>query len=198
MPTLLKLSHLIDGLNERIGKLAYWLVLAAVLVSAGNATSRSLFELSSNAWLELQWVLFSAVFLLCGGYALLHQSHVRIDVVYSRWSRRTQLWIDIFGTVFFLLPMAILILVLSWPVFMHAYASNETSANAGGLIIWPARLLMPVGFFLLTAQGFSELIKRIAILRGVMPDPTLAGDGMSAEEELAKAILSARNDQTPA
>ena len=198
MPTLLKLSHLIDGLNERIGKLAYWLVLAAVLVSAGNATSRSVFDSSSNAWLELQWVLFSAVFLLCGGYALLHQSHVRIDVVYSRWSRRTQLWIDIFGTVFFLLPMAILILVLSWPVFMHAYASNETSANAGGLIIWPARLLMPVGFFLLTAQGFSELIKRIAILRGVMPDPTLAGDGMSAEEELAKAILSARNDQAPA
>jgi len=188
---LLKLSRFIDGLNDRVGKLASWLILAAVLVSSGNAIIRSLWDKSSNGWLELQWVLFSAVFLLCSGYALLHHAHVRIDVVYLRWSRRTQLWIDIFGTVFFLLPMAILIMVLSWPTFVNAYMSQEVSANAGGLVIWPARLMMPIGFLLLTLQGLSELIKRIAILRGLLPDPAL-DNNPSAEEELAQAILSTR------
>jgi TRAP-type mannitol/chloroaromatic compound transport system permease small subunit len=162
------------------------------LVSSGNATVRYLFDTSSNAWLELQWYLFSAVFLLCGGYALLHGSHVRIDVVYGRWSRRTQLWIDVFGTVVFLLPMAILILYLSWPVFMNAFMNKEVSSNAGGLIVWPARLLLPVGFFLLVLQGISELIKRLAILQGLLPDPTLEETGPSAEEELAQAIKEAR------
>ena len=178
MQALLKISQLIDSLNNRIGRLAYWLTLAAVLVSSGNAVIRSLFDKSSNAWLELQWYLFSAVFLLCGGYALLHNAHVRIDVIYTRWSRRTQLWIDIFGTLFFLLPMAVLIMVLSWPVFINAYVGNEVSSNAGGLVIWPARLLLPIGFFLLTLQGISELIKRIAILRGLIPDPTLDDGGI--------------------
>lgn len=192
MQGLINISKLIDRLNDNVGKLTYWLTLIAVLVSSGNATVRYLFDTSSNAWLELQWYLFSAVFLLCGGYALLHGSHVRIDVVYARWSRRTQLWIDVFGTVVFLLPMAILILYLSWPVFMNAFMNKEVSSNAGGLIVWPARLLLPVGFFLLVLQGFSELIKRLAILQGLLPDPALEDTGPSAEEELAQAIKEAR------
>jgi TRAP-type mannitol/chloroaromatic compound transport system permease small subunit len=185
---LLKLSGWIDAITERIGKAAYWLTLIAVLVSSGNAMIRYIFNNSSNAWLELQWYLFSAVFLFCGGYALLHGSHVRIDVIYSRFSRRLQLWIDILGTILFLLPMALLILYLSWPVFVNAYNQNEVSTNAGGLIIWPARLLLPVGFFLLSVQGISELIKRIAVLRGLIPDPTLTESGPTAEEELAREI----------
>jgi TRAP-type mannitol/chloroaromatic compound transport system permease small subunit len=188
----MKVSGFIDAINNRVGRLAYWLTLAAVLISSGNATVRYLFNLSSNAWLELQWYLFSAVFLLCGGYALLHHAHVRIDVVYSRWSRRVQLWIDLLGTVFFLMPMAIFILYLSWPVFVNALMNGEVSSNAGGLIIWPARMLLPVGFFLLTIQGVSEIIKRIAVLRGVIPDPAVEEHGPSAEEELARAIQEAR------
>ena len=191
----LKLSNLIDALNNLVGRWAAWLTLVAVLVSSGNASVRYLFDNSSNAWLELQWYLFTAIVLLCGGYALLHHQHVRIDVVYSRFTRRTQLYIDIFGTVFFLLPMAILIMYLSWPVFVNAYVHNEVSSNAGGLIIWPARLLAPVGFFLLTLQGFSELIKRIAILRGLIPDHAMADDEPTPEEELAREIAAAREQQ---
>ena len=197
MPTLLKISRAIDWLNNHVGKLAYWLILVAVLVSAGNAISRSLFDASSNAWLELQWVLVAGVFLLCGGYALLHNAHVRIDVIYVRWSRRTQLWIDILGTVFFLLPMSILILVLSWPVFLTALHTLEASSNAGGLIVWPARLLVPTGFLLLSLQGISELIKRVAILRGILPDPALQEEGKSAEEALADSILASRGVVKP-
>ena len=192
MHAFLKLSNLIDSLNNFVGRWAAWLTLIAVLVSSGNATVRYLFDNSSNAWLELQWYLFSAVVLLCGGYALLHHSHVRIDVVYSRFTRRTQLFIDVFGTLFFLLPMAILILYLSWPVFVNAYVGNEVSSNAGGLIVWPARLLLPVGFFLLVMQGFSELIKRIAVLRGLIPDPAAEEHGPTAEEELAREIVEAQ------
>jgi TRAP-type mannitol/chloroaromatic compound transport system permease small subunit len=153
--------------------------------------ARYLFNLSSNAWLELQWYLFAAVFLLCAGYTLLHNEHIRIDVVSSRLSRRTQLWIDIFGTVFFLLPVTIFIMVLSWPIFSNAWVSNEISGNAGGLIRWPARLMVPAGFFLLSLQGISELIKRIAVLRGIIPDdvdkpppaliiPPVVGDAQAA------------------
>jgi TRAP-type mannitol/chloroaromatic compound transport system permease small subunit len=192
---LLSISRLIDAMNNRIGRTAYWLTLVAVLVSSGNATVRYLFDTSSNAWLELQWYLFSAVFLLCGGYALLHGAHVRIDVVYGRFSRRTQLWIEIVGTVLFLMPMAVLILYLSWPVFMNAFMNKEVSSNAGGLIVWPARLLLPVGFFLLVLQGLSELIKLFAILMGLIPDPALAAHGPSAEEELAQAIKEAREKE---
>ena len=165
MQALLKLSNLIDSLNDRVGRWASWLTLVAVLVSSGNASVRYIFDNSSNAWLELQWYLFSAVVLLCGGYALLHHQHVRIDVVYSRFTRRTQLFIDVFGTLFFLLPMAVLIMYLSWPVFVNAYVSNEISSNAGGLLVWPARMLVPVGFFLLVLQGVSELIKRIEAVK---------------------------------
>jgi TRAP-type mannitol/chloroaromatic compound transport system permease small subunit len=141
------------------------------MLSSMNAIARYLFNRSSNAWLEMQWYMFAAIFLLCAGYTLLHNEHIRIDVVSSRLSRRTQIWIDIFGTLFFLLPMAILILKLSWPIFMNAWDSGEMSSNAGGLIRWPARMLVPLGFALLSLQGISELIKRIAFLQGLIPDP---------------------------
>lgn len=189
---LLKLSQWIDGLTERIGRLIYWLILVAVLVSAGNAVIRYAFNMSSNAWLELQWYLFSAVFLFCAGYALLHNQHVRIDVISGRMSKRVQIWIDILGTVFFLLPMAITIMWLSWPVFVDAYQHNEVSTNVGGLLIWPARLMVPVGFFLLVLQGLSELIKRIAFLRGLSPDPTERREELSPEELSAEEIRKQR------
>jgi len=181
MKPLLTLSRAIDWLNERVGRAVLWLVLVMVLVSAGNALSRYALNRSSNAWLELQWYLFAGVFLLCAGYTLLHNEHVRIDVVSSRLSRRTRAWIDVFGTLFFLLPMALCILWLSWPIFHNAWLSGETSSNAGGLIRWPARLLVPVGFLLLTAQGISELIKRIAYLQGLIPDPAEPHSGPPLE-----------------
>ena len=171
MQTLLRISRAIDALNAKIGQALIWLVLVMALVSAGNAIFRYLFNLSSNAWLELQWYLFSAVFLLCAGYTLLNDEHIRIDVVSSHLSRRAQIWIDIFGTLFFLLPVSIFIMWLSWPVFMNAWTSQEISGNAGGLIRWPVRLLVPLGFFLLSLQGISEFIKRVAYLRGLIPDP---------------------------
>lgn len=192
MRVFLKVSNLIDALNNLVGRWASWLTLVAVLVSSGNATVRYIFDDSSNAWLELQWYLFSAVVLLCGGYALLHHQHVRIDVIYSRYARRTQLYIDVFGTLFFLLPMAILIMWLSWPVFTNAFVHHEMSSNAGGLIIWPARLLVPVGFFLLVLQGVSELIKRVAILQGEIADHAVDDEGASAQQELALAITEAQ------
>src|ERR1039457_4441750 len=168
---LLRISGLIDALNEHVGRLSYWLILVMVLVSAGNASVRYAFDRSSNAWLEIQGYLFSAVFLLCAGYTLLHNEHVRIDVIAGRLSKRAQAWIDIFGCVFFLLPMALVIMWLAWPVFMDAYTHHEISGDAGGLVRWPVKLLMPVGFFLLALQGRSELIKRIAFLLGLIPDP---------------------------
>jgi len=170
MKLCLGLSRGIDALNERVGKLTYWLILIMVLVSAGNAVSRYALSIASNAWLELQWYLFAAVFLLCSGYTLLHNEHIRIDVIASRFSRRTQLWIDVFGMVFFLLPLTLYMIWSSWPIFLNAWNSGEVSASAGGLIRWPARLLVPVGFFLLTLQGLSELVKRIAVLKGLIPD----------------------------
>jgi len=191
---LLTLSRLIDALNEVVGRLTYWLVLVAVLVSAGNATIRYTFNMSSNAWLEIQWYLFSAVFLFCAGYTLLHNQHIRIDVVTGRLSRRAQAWIDILGTLLFLMPMALTILWLSWPVFVDAYQRHEVSTNAGGLIIWPARLMVPIGFLLLVLQGISELIKRIALLRGMIPDPTEKHEEPSAEELLAAEIRRQRGE----
>lgn len=171
MHALLRLSGLIDALTERVGRAARWLILVTVLISAGNATARYAFNASSNAWLEVQWYLFAAVFLLCAGYALKHQQHVRIDVISGRLSRRAQAWIEVFGTLVFLLPMAGLILALSWPVFVASWRSGEVSANANGLALWPARALVPAGFALLVLQGISELLKRIAFLRGLIPDP---------------------------
>jgi TRAP-type mannitol/chloroaromatic compound transport system permease small subunit len=193
---LLRISGLIDGLNERVGRLCYWLILVAVLVSTGNALMRYTFSIASNAWLELQWYLFSAVFLFCAGYALLHNQHVRIDVISGHLSRRTRAWIDVLGTVFFLMPMAIAIMWMSWPVFVDAYVRHEVSTNAGGLTVWPARLMLPIGFFLLILQGISELIKRVAFLRGLIPDPTEKDEGPSLEEQLAEALRKEREQTT--
>jgi TRAP-type mannitol/chloroaromatic compound transport system permease small subunit len=193
---LLSLSRLIDRITERIGHALYWLILVTVLISAANAVVRKAFNYSSNSFLEAQWYLFSAVFLLGAGYALLRNEHVRIDVISARLSPRGRAWIDIFGTVFFLLPMAILIGWLGWPVFVDAYVRGEVSTNAGGLTVWPARLLVPIGFLLLAVQGISELIKRIAFLMGLVPDPGEKHVVKTAEEQLAEDILRARGEES--
>lgn len=171
MRSLLGLSRLIDALNERIGRAVYWLVLIAVLVSAGNALMRYSFNLSSNAWLEIQWYLFSAIFLLAAGYTLKHNAHVRIDVLAGRLSARGHAVIDIVGGLLFLMPMAVIILYLSWPMVVDSYATQELSSDAGGLIRWPVKILIPIGFALLALQGVSEIVKRIAFLRGLIADP---------------------------
>ena len=188
MQALLKVSRLIDRLNEFLGRWVAWLVLAAVLLSAGNAIVRKIFNTSSNSLLELQWYFFSAVFLLCAGYTLLRNEHVRIDIITGRFSARTQTWIDVLGTIFFLIPMVLLFIYMSWPVFIRTYTHGEISTNAGGLLIWPARALVPVGFTLLLLQGLSELVKRIAYLTGTGPDPILRHDAHAAEKELAEEL----------
>ena len=193
MSSLLSLSRLIDRLSERIGHAFYWLVLAAVLISAANAVVRKAFNVSSNAFLEIQWYLFSVIFLFGAGYVLLHNAHVRIDIIAGRLSPRAQNWIDIFGLLLFLFPMSITIMWLSWPLFMDSYVRNEVSTNAGGLIIWPARLMVPIGFFLLILQGVSELIKRIAFLMGRIPNPLERHD-KSAEEELLEEMAREHAD----
>jgi TRAP-type mannitol/chloroaromatic compound transport system permease small subunit len=194
---LLALSRAIDAVNDHVGKAVYWLVLAAVIISALNAIVRKAFDMSSNAYLEVQWYLFSAIFLLCAGYTLLRNEHIRIDVVAGRFTRRTQTWIDVFGTVFFLMPMVALILYESWPWFVRAWQSGEVSPSAGGLILWPAKILVPIGFVLLGLQGVSELIKRIAFLAGAGPDPLEKVQHRSAEEELAEQILKERGERAP-
>ncbi len=194
MKHLLKLSAQIDKLNEGVGSLAIWAVLAAVLVSAVNALVRKMFNTSSNAFLELQWYLFSAIFLLCAGYTLLRNEHVRIDIISSRLSPRAQNWIDIIGILVFLLPMAVLVVWLSWPSFINAFNSGEHSNNAGGLLVWPVRLLLPVGFALLILQGLSELIKRIAFVCGLIANPLEKRQTLTAKEELALAIKSERRN----
>lgn len=194
MTSLLKFAHLIDKINAAVGKSVIWLILVAVLVSAINAIIRKAFNYSSNALLELQWYLFSAVFLLGAAYTLQRNEHVRIDVVAGRFSKRAQTWIDVFGTVFFLLPVSLLILWFSWPVFVQSFQSKDMSNSAGGLILWPARLLVPAGFALLSLQGVSELLKRLAFLSGAGPDPT-ARHERSAEEELAEAIRMAEEQK---
>ena len=188
MQGFLKLSGLIDGLNERVGRSMIWLVLIVVVISAGNAVFRFTFNMSSNALLEIQWYLFSAIFLLSAGYVLKKNEHIRIDVLFGRYSERTQNWIDVFGFLVFLLPMALIVGYLSWPVFTLAWTSGEMSSNPGGLIRWPVRLMMPVGFALLILQGISELIKRLAFLSGAGPNALIKEGGPSAEEELAEAI----------
>jgi TRAP-type mannitol/chloroaromatic compound transport system permease small subunit len=168
---LLKISRFIDWLNEQVGQSVYWLVLAAALISAGNAVVRYTFDMSSNGWLEIQWYLFSAVFLLGSGYTLLRNEHVRIDLVVGRLGERGQAWVDLLGALFFLLPMAVIIGWLAWPVFIESWVRNEQSSDAGGLIRWPVKLLIPAGFLLLALQGVSEIIKRVAYLRGLIPYP---------------------------
>ena len=189
MAPLLSLSRLIDRFTSWVGRWVAWLVLAAVLISAINAAVRKLFNTSSNAYLEIQWYLFAAVFLLAAGYTLMRQEHVRIDVISSRFSKRTQIWIDIVGLTLFVLPLVVTVIRLSLPLVIRAYTMNEYSQNAGGLIRWPVFAILPLGFFLLGIQAVSELIKRIAFLRGLIPDPTQKGQAKSAEEELAEFML---------
>lgn len=169
MTALLRLAHLIDALNERVGRAVSWLILATVLISAGNAIMRKAFNLSSNAFLEIQWTLFAAVFLLAAGYTLKQNEHVRIDVIAGRFGKRAQAWIDILGGLLFLLPMTLIVLYYAWPFFLNAFTSGERSGNPGGLILWPAKLLIPVGFFLLLLQGMAEIIKRVGFLLGLEP-----------------------------
>lgn len=166
MEGLLKASRVIDAINDRFGVLATWLVLISCLISTGNAVSRHFLGLSSNAWLEIQWYMFAAIVLLGGPYTLKVNEHVRVDLFYSSASERGRLWIDLLGGLFFLLPICLILIYFTWPFFLDSWRINEMSQNAGGLIRWPVKLLLPVGFALMALQGFSEVIKRIAALIG--------------------------------
>jgi TRAP-type mannitol/chloroaromatic compound transport system permease small subunit len=188
MTFLLQISRLIDALTNRIGQLAMWFVLATTLISAGNAIVRKIFDMSSNAFLEIQWYLFAAVFMLGSGYAFLRNAHVRIDFISSKFSARGRNWVDIGGIVLFVFPLCYMMATLGWPLFMNALNSGEMSSNAGGLIRWPVYALIPAGFALLALQSVSELIKRIAFLTGDGPD-VLAHEGPSDEELLAQQLL---------
>ena len=168
MEGLLKLSRAIDYVNDRFGEVANWLVLLACLISAGNATSRYLFSASSNAWLEVQWYMFAGMVLLGGPYTLKVNEHVRVDLVYSALSERARIWIDIIGCLLFLLPICVILIYFTWPWFVESWRINEASSNAGGLIRWPVKLLLPLGFALMALQGVSEIIKRIAALEHVI------------------------------
>ena len=191
MAALLKLSALIDRINELIGKLTMWLVLAAVVISAGNATLRKAFNIGSNAWLEIQWYLFAGVFMLGVGYVMLKNAHVRIDFISNKLSKRTNAIIDAIGIVVFTIPLAIIMIDFAWPVFMRALNSGEMSQNAGGLIRWPVWALLPAGFAILLLQALSELIKRIAFLTGHRSEPFSDVDGKSDEELLAEELAEA-------
>lgn len=171
MRALLRLSEVIDVINVRIGKWLAWLILVAVLVSAANATVRKLFDTSSNAWLELQWILFSIVFMLCAPWTLKDNEHIRIDIINNLMPRRLRNWIEVVGHTFFLMPLCIVMVVTGIPFFLRSWEVNEQSGNAGGLPQWPAKSLVMIGFALLLAQGISELIKRIAVMRRMIPDP---------------------------
>lgn len=198
MQALLALSRAIDKLNAFVGKYSIWLIFAATFVSAANAIVRKVFDTSSNAFLEVQWYLFAWSFLIAAGFTLLQREHVRIDVLNSRLPKKVQLWIEILGLIFFLTPICILVLWLCIPMLGEKFATGEMSPNPGGLLRWPVWAALPVGFVLLLLQGWSELIKCIAFLRGQGPDPTVKLGEKSAEEELAEllrqqAAAAARN-----
>jgi TRAP-type mannitol/chloroaromatic compound transport system permease small subunit len=188
MKAMLRLASGIDAINEWIGKATTWLILVVVLISAGNAGSRYAFDMSSNAMLEIQWYLFSAIFLLCSAYVLKKNEHIRIDVIAGRLSDRAQNWIDVFGILVFMLPMVLLIAYLSWPVFVNAWDSGEVSANPGGLVRWPVRLMLPFGFAMLTLQALSELVKRIAFLSGTGSNALEKEAAPGIEEDLVAEI----------
>ena len=188
MSFLLRLSRLIDWINERVGRSVMWLVLIAVVISAGNALVRKLFNTSSNALLEIQWYLFAAIFMLAAGYTFLRNEHVRIDILTSRLSPRGQNIVDVIGILFFLLPMAVLILWLSWPIVVNSVQSGEMSQNPGGLIRWPVKMLLPAGLALLVLQAISELIKRVAFLTGHGPNPLRRKSSGAGTEDLVAAI----------
>ena len=190
MDALLKLSSGVDALSSQVGRLIRWLVLASVLISAGNAIIRKTFNISSNAFLEIQWYLFSGVFLLCAGFAFMRNAHVRIDFISGKLSRRTNAFIDIAGIIVFLIPLCLIMVWLSWPLFTTAWVTGEMSQNAGGLIRWPAYLLMPLGFGLLLIQALSELVKRIAFVRGLRAEPMSIEGGKSDEEILAEELAA--------
>ena len=190
MTSLLSFSRFIDAINEKIGLAISWALLLAVLICSGNALVRYIFNSSSNAWLEIQWYLFGAIFLLASAYTLKRNEHVRIDVVVGRFSKRTQVWVDVFGFTFFLLPATLLILYFAIPFAYESIRNQEVSSNAGGLIIWPAKTLIPIGFFLLTLQGISELIKRIGFLRGLVDAREFEKQAATPEEEI-EAIKAA-------
>jgi TRAP-type mannitol/chloroaromatic compound transport system permease small subunit len=192
---LLKLSRIIDALNLRIGKVLSWLILIVVIISAANATIRKLFDTSSNAWLELQWVLFGMIFLLCSPWTLLSNEHIRIDIVNGMLPKRWRDGIDVFGHLFFLLPLTIVMIVTSIPFFLRSVEINEQSMNAGGLPQWPAKALVLIGFVLLFLQGISELIKRIAVMRNLIPDP-YGGVAHSAVEAEAERVLAVAKTET--
>ncbi|MCX7266600.1 MAG: TRAP transporter small permease subunit [Limnohabitans sp.] len=189
MNFLLSLSKRIDQITEWVGRWVAWLVLASVLISAGNAISRKAFNLSSNGFLEIQWYLFAAVFMLASGYTLMRQEHVKIDVISGRFSKRTQIWIDIVGICLFLLPFVYYIIKLAMPLVINAFITKEMSSNAGGLIRWPVFALLPAGLLLLGMQAISELIKRIAFLKGLVPDPSKKPGAKTPEEEFAEFLL---------
>ena len=188
MPALLSLSRLIDSISLLLGKFVMWLILAATAISAGNAIMRKAFSVGSNAYLEIQWYLFAAVFMLGVGYVMLNNAHVRIDFISTRLSKRTNAIIDAIGIVVFTIPLALIMVDLGWPVFYRALQSGEMSQNAGGLIRWPVFMLIPLGFSLLIMQSASELIKRIAFLTGHCPEPFTIEHDKTAEELLLEEL----------
>ncbi|MES2635222.1 MAG: TRAP transporter small permease subunit [Pseudomonadota bacterium] len=188
MQALLKLSHAIDWLNTKVGRAVIWLILASTVISGVNAVVRKAFNYSSNGFLEVQWYLFAASFLLAAGFTLLNGEHVKIDVLSSRLSKRGQIWVDVIGFTLFLVPVCLAILWYGTPFFLKGFHSGEMSNNAGGLIRWPVYLMIPLGFSLLLLQGLSELIKRVAFLQGLIDDPTAKKIEKTAEEELAESI----------
>lgn len=199
MKSLLRFSAAVDSTTAFIGRSVSWLILAAVFVSAGNAVIRKVFDASSNAWLELQWYLYGAVFLLAAAYTLQRNEHVRIDILTSGLAKKTRDWIDLLGHIFFLMPFCLLMVYLGWPFFMNSFQNNETSLNASGLTIWPAKGLILAGFILLTAQALSEIIKRIAVLQGRIVDPNVEEQLPPIVRELESAAdIDARmNKQAP-
>jgi TRAP-type mannitol/chloroaromatic compound transport system permease small subunit len=195
LKTLLGLSRAIDRFNTRLGMVVAWAILIAVLVSAVNAIVRKVFNTSSNSWLELQWVLFGVVFLLCAPWTLLSNEHIRIDIVNTFFPKCVRDWIDVFGHIFFLIPVAALITYLGWPYFWLSFLQDEQSTNAGGLPVYPSKLLIPLGFTLLLVQGFSELIKRIAIIKGDLQDTVSGGGHHAAAEAEAERVIQAAKEE---
>ncbi len=187
---LLAISRAIDTVNSRIGRWLSWLILIVVLISATNASIRKIFDTSSNSWLELQWIIFSVIFLLCSPWTLLSNEHIRIDIVNNLFSKRTRNIIDVVGHTLFLLPLTIVMIVTSYPFFLRSVEINEQSMNAGGLPQWPAKSLVLIGFTLLFFQGISELIKRVAVMRGLIPDPYGSGDSRHAIEQEAESMIA--------
>jgi TRAP-type mannitol/chloroaromatic compound transport system permease small subunit len=192
---LLKFSRAVDAFNTWVGRIVAWGILGAVVVSAVNAIVRKVFNTSSNSWLEIQWILFGAVFLLCSAWTLLSNEHIRIDIINNTLPKRVRDWIDVFGHLFFLIPMAFVLAYLGWPFFWRSLLQNEQSTNAGGLPVYPSKFLIPLAFTLLLVQGFSELIKRIAIIRGDLQDTVSGGGHHAAAEAEAERVIQAAKEE---